>query len=84
MAWKKIIITGEKSWTFAPQIKEIIKVLKHVPPSVTACIFTLKNTDPDNFRDRPDDDKLKEQIALLTREKKEDRQEEAAANLTEF
>lgn len=54
-----------------PQIKEQKKVKKHVPPDTAALIFTLTNTDPENFKNsqfidhRIDIDKEKAKVASL-------------------
>lgn len=34
-----------------PKIKKQTKIEKHVEPNVTACIFLLKNLDPEHFKD---------------------------------
>lgn len=55
----------------APRIKEQKKVKKHVPPDTAALIFTLTNTDPENFKNsqfidhRIDIDKEKAKVASL-------------------
>jgi transposase-like protein len=54
-----------------PKIKEQKKVKKHVPPDTAALIFTLTNTDPDNFKNsqfidhKIDIDKEKSRVASL-------------------
>ena len=59
------------SVTIKPRIKEQKKVKKHVPPDTAALIFTLTNTDPENFKNsqfidhRIDIDKEKAKVASL-------------------
>jgi len=46
---KKKSETGKEE---KPEITEVIKIRKHVPPSPTAVIFTLTNTDPGKWKNR--------------------------------
>lgn len=46
-----VIVEGKDG---KPKIKEKRTTTKHVAADVTAVIFTLKNTDPENFKDRQD------------------------------
>ena len=52
----------EKSTTFIddgagkPKIKETKTVKKHIPPNAVSVIFALKNTNPEDFKDRQEVD----------------------------
>lgn len=39
-----------------PKVKEQTKVMKHIQPDTAAIIFTLTNTDPDNWKNRQTSD----------------------------
>lgn len=42
----------------------IVATTKHYPPDTTACIFWLKNRDPENWRDKPENqEEVKDDLA---------------------
>ena len=52
------------------QVKEITKIKKYVGPNVTAIIFALTNTDPDNFKHKRDlmldvPEEIKSKLAVI-------------------
>ena len=59
---KGFTITNTKKVMRKGQLVEIIEEVKHIEPNTAAVIFTLTNTDPDNFKNKQFNDNLNKNI----------------------
>lgn len=59
---KGFTITNTKKVMRKGQLVEVIEEVKHIEPNTAAVIFTLTNTDPDNFKNKQFNDNLNKNI----------------------